>query len=211
MAKVRGRKSLPLELYLSMFTGASALGCQASCISAARILYASDPKLQSLPLFKPIKIRFNWILRDSENPYAIVVEGYRMLKEGKHAPSIRVVQRGLDLADEDFAWRAFSKGVLANAYEKTGQDALALEHHREAAESGENGSWGGIARLTSDPEERRAAWFRMAQLGSQDAVTNLIEYYQDLANSAPANSDEQKHMSMMAAELGYFKDSAAQS
>lgn len=210
--KIGRTRSLPAELYLAMFAGASALGCEASCISVASVLFNSDRRLQAVPLYKPIKMRFDRIIRESRNPNAAAVEAERLLQEGKKpGAAARVAQRALELAGHgDFTWRPLCMHTLGRAYEAQGHPGKALECYREATLGGENRSWEGVAKTATDPKEQREAWFRAGQMGSEMGFNRLSEHFRNLSAQIPSSdSKEKKRLDLWAAEWGRLNDPKA--
>ncbi|KAF4121353.1 hypothetical protein GMORB2_2315 [Geosmithia morbida] len=162
----------------AMFSGASMLGCEASCVSLVRLIMADQRGVAFRPLFRPNVVRFRAIVRAGRNPFALATEGLWLLAQGKPNAAVRLVERALQIGGGDaFAWAAQCKLALGQARHALGEDGAALELLTAAAEAGQRDAWRWIGRLAPDEAGRRDAWFKGGIAGDAKSFDLLGDDY----------------------------------
>lgn len=187
------------KLAVALYSGASAMGCEASCVSIVSML-ANSPTPASAykaPLFKPTMSFFRDIVNKGENPYALTIEGLFLLKEKKPNATIRVLERAIQLGGPDFPWKASCWHDIGGAYVAIGDHCKAEEYYEMAASAGSRDAWHQLAHTADKtPEEQRDALYKSGCLGERVAFRNLSVAFV-IASKADGVTSEQK--------LDYFR------
>lgn len=182
---------------MALFSGASALGCEASTVSVISILTSSAErdKVFDHPLFKPTVARFREILTRGRNPYALAIEGQQLLDQQKPQAAVRFLERAMQLGGPEFQWRPSCQYYLGMAYLKVKDEAKASEYLEKAAELGYKDAWHQLAKDTSKTDEnRQVTLYQSGLLGDLNAFHYLARDFEALAQADGVTNEQQKEL-----------------
>lgn len=188
---------------LAFFSGASALGCEASCISVVSAFQTSKDTamLLSTPLFKPTLARFREIVSGIKNPYAMTVDGENHLRARRFNAAIRCLERALQLGGPDFQWAPTCEYRLGLAYKGLGDYAKAQALIGRAAAAGVPEAWFQLAELSpAGSQERMEAGYKAGCLGEPLAFADLADELDSRAGKDGLTPEEREDLLHFSAE-----------
>jgi tetratricopeptide (TPR) repeat protein len=187
---------------LAFFSGASALGCEASCISVFSAFQTSrDTSMLFTPLFKPTLARFREIINGTKNPYAMALDGENHRRTGRFNAAIRCLERALQLGGPDFQWGPTCEYRLGLAYKGLGDYTKAQPLIEKAAAAGVPESWFQLAELSPvGSQERMEAGYKAGCLGEPLAFADLADELDSHAGKDGLTPEEREDLLHFSAE-----------
>ena len=189
---------------MALFSGASALGCEASTVSVMSILKSSAEreKVFDHPLFKPTVARFREIVTKGRNPYALAMEGQRLLlDQQKPQAAVRFLERAVQLGGPEFQWKPSCQYYIGLAYLKLKDEAKAHEYLEMAASLGYKDAWHQLAKGESKTDEdRQVTLYQSGLLGDLNAFHHLACDFEMAANADGITNEQKKELSEFAME-----------
>lgn len=193
-----GTSNAPLKgpVAQAMFSGASMLGCEASCVSLVQSLIHGDRGILQRPLIKPNYMRFRNIVSRGQNPYALTTEASLLLLQKSPRAAAAAAEKACRIAresNEGFPWMGRSRFILGQASHALRDETTALDHFRSAAEDGYRDAWQWIGRLSPDPAERRRALFKGGVSGDAAAFNILSDEFANFGEQV-SGEDSEEHL-----------------